>query len=31
MINRCGKGYYITAIEKAVYSVDAHVTQFNQG
>ena len=31
MINRCGKGYYITATEKAVYSVDAHVTQFNQG
>ena len=31
VINRLKKGYYITANEKAVYSADVCVTQFNQG
>ena len=30
-INRAGKCCYITVTEKAVYSIDAFVTQFNQG
>ena len=30
-INRCGRAYYITATEKAVFSVDCGFTQFNQG
>lgn len=30
-VNRSGRNYYITATEKAVFSVDCHCTQFNQG
>lgn len=30
-INRAGNKCYITITEKAVYSIDAHITQFNQG
>jgi stage II sporulation protein E len=30
-INRSGRVYYITATEKAVFSVDCYCTQFNQG
>ncbi len=30
-INRVGHTYYITATEKAIYSVDCYCTQFNQG
>lgn len=30
-VNRSGHHYYITVAEKAVYSVDCHCTQFNQG
>ncbi len=30
-INRAGNGCYITVTEKAVFTVDAFVTQFNQG
>lgn len=30
-VNRSGRVYYITATEKAVFSVDCHCTQFNQG
>lgn len=30
-INKSGKYYYITVTEKAVFSVDCHCTQFNQG
>lgn len=30
-VTRSGRVYYITASEKAVFSVDCHCTQFNQG
>ena len=30
-INTCGRTYYITVTEKAVFTVDCGVTQFNQG
>jgi len=30
-VNRSGRVYYITATEKAVFSVDCYCTQFNQG
>lgn len=30
-VTRSGRNYYITATEKAVFSVDCHCTQFNQG
>ncbi len=30
-VNRCGRGCYITVTEKAIFSVDCGLTQFNQG